>query len=328
MPRLPGKNRCIEIEYADADGVVSQRKVNVSLFYRPESAPMWYVEGFCGLRGDQRTFRTDRMLRLWDGRDGWSQVADPTAWVEALWSSQYQPQNEAPQLRREFPREPVEHGISKWGRHSILGNTWGASQKESAESSRSPHQGDKSILLMMGEEMLRNDREIAAQEKSAASIYHPHQGGKSVLLMMGEEMLRQDRAIAAQLNREKFEEEVHSIINQHFHALRALIYVAKADKAYRAAERRLFNLFFTRTAGHRMDTNALRERCMVEAARIDPPTTGQFYYSVRQLIPRTKKYRMAICATAKAMINSDKTVASYEIKVFDYLVRKLKPLDD
>lgn len=292
MPRLLGNNRCIEIEYADADGVVSQRKVNVALFYRPESAPMWYVEGFCSLRGDQRTFRTDRMLRLWDGRDGWSQVADPTAWVEALWSSQYHPQNEAPQPRREFPCEPVEHGVNTWGRHSILGNTWGASQKESAERER-----------------VRRDWES----------FHPCSS-------YGEERFAAIQK--EQTERDRFEEEVNSIINQHFHALRALIYVAKADKAYRAAEKRQFNLFFKRTAGHRMDTEALRARCMREAARIDPPSTGQFYYSVRQLIPRTKAYRMAICATAKAMINSDKTVASYEIKVFDYLVRKLKPLDD
>lgn len=37
---------------------------------------------------------------------------------------------------------------------------------------------------------------------------------------------------------------------------------------------------------------------------------------------------MAVCASAKAMINTGRKVAEYEKEVIDYLVRKLKPLED
>lgn len=121
---------------------------------------------------------------------------------------------------------------------------------------------------------------------------------------------------------------MQSIIDEHFHALRALTYVAKADKAFRAAEKRIFTFFFKRVAGHRMDTPELEALCIKMAFRLDVPSTGQFHYSVRELVRGVRKYRMAVCATAKAMINTDRKVAEYEKEVIDYLVRKLKPLED
>ncbi|MCK2095210.1 WYL domain-containing protein [Thauera aromatica] len=245
MPRLDLHNRCVELEYVDADGTVTRRKVNLNVGYRSVAAVFWYAEGFCHLRRERRTFRSDRMLRLFDGRGNWSLAADPSGWFESLWLS-------------------------------------------------SPEGGY---------ERQRQDRR-AEREAEAA------------------------RYLAEQQAREQMEEEARSIVGQHFHALRALLYVAKADKAFRSAEKRLFAFFFKRVAGHRMNTGELEARCIKMAMEIDLPTTGQFHYSARQLAPLLRTYRMAVCATAKAMINTDKKVAPYELEVLDYLVRKLRPLDD
>ena len=245
MPRFQVHNRCVEFEYLDADGVLTHRKANISACYRPESVEFWYAEGFCHLRREQRTFRSDRMMRLWDGSTGWALIADPSAWIDSLWLA-----------------APARH---------------------------------------------------VAQERTEGSS------------LRAEEV---DRYLAARAEHETLDEQARDIVAQQFHGLRALIYVAKADKAFRAAEKRLFLMFFKRIAHYRMDAGPVEERALKFALEIDPPTTGQFHYSVRQVEQRGRRYRMAVCATAKAMINSDKKVAPYELEVLDYLVRKLKPLDD
>lgn len=245
MPRFDGCNRCIEFDYVDADGVVTRRMVNVDTFYRPAHEPFWYVAGFCHLRRENRTFRSDRIHALYDKRAGLSKVWDPSAWVESLWLASSEGHHEAERRQR------------------------------------------------------REEREQEAE-----------------------------RYLAEQEERWKMDEEAQSIINQHFHALRALLYVAKADKAFRAMEKRLFLFFFKRVAGHRMDTYELEARCLKAAMSLDTPTTGQFHYSVRKLVSGVREYRMAVCATAKAMINSDKKVAAYELEVLGYLTRKLRPLED
>lgn len=239
---MDGGNRCIEIEYADADGVLTRRKVNANSYYRPPKASFWYLDGFCHLRREQRTFRTDRITRIWDSRADWMSVGDPTKWIECMW----------------------ENSIQRSG--SGATRPW-SDQREATYPA--------------------------------------------------------DRAARA-----RAEEEARSIVDQHFHALRALIYVAKADKAFRAAEKRLFLLFFKRVAGHRMDTELLQTLCIKAALQMDTPTTGQFHYSVRHLTSGVRRYRMAICATAKAMVNSDKRIAPYEVEVIEYLTRKLRPLHE
>jgi hypothetical protein len=126
-------------------------------------------------------------------------------------------------------------------------------------------------------------------------------------------------------NKQQMIDEEQSIINQHFHALRALLYIAKADKTFREAERRLFTLFFKRVAGHRMDSPELEDACMRRAIRQLPPTFGEFQYSVRQVAERLPDYRRAVCAVAKAMINTDAKPTPVELEGFDYLVKKLLP---
>lgn len=245
MARLPMQNRCVEFEYFDADGVLTRRKVNASVCYKSAGAGFWYLEGFCHLRCEKRTFRTDRMTRLWDAQQGWAQVSDPSSWLDSLWKSLPAAQARAPAAARRADRE--------------------------------------------------EEYERYLEERS---------------------------------EREQVDEEARKIVAEQFHALRALTYVAKADKAFREAEKRLFVMFFKRIAHYRLDADAVEQRAVKFALELDPPTTGQFHYSVRQVAQRGRRYRMAVCATAKAMINTDKKVAPYELEVLDYLVRKLRPLDD
>lgn len=232
MPICRLDNRALSIEYVDDAGVITNRRVNAISLFRGEQHPFWYLEAFCFLRQDRRTFRTDRILSVADPRLGAAVFSTGAAWVESL---------------------------------------------------------------LPTVESLRIDLSDLLEEHD---------------------------------DEDKIAIEADSILNQHFHALRALYYLAKADKAFRAAEKRLYRLFLARVAGHRMDTDELRERCMKLALGIDTPTTGQFHYSVRQLQDRTRSYRMAVCATAKAMLNSDKTVVSYEQKLFKHLVDRLKPLEE
>jgi WYL domain-containing protein len=249
MPRVDGMNRCVEIEYADIDGVVTRRKVNVEAFNRSPRDHVWYIQGFCHLRRASRTFRLDRTLRLWDGRSGWTLIGDPGSWIEGM----LQAEKGSKQTRTRQARERIE-GARDW----------------------------------------QKDLDALFAEQDAIA---------------------------------KLRQTATDIVEQHMHALRALLYVAKADKAFRAAERRLFLFFFKRVAGGQMETEELEAQCLKAVSRLDAPSTGQFQYSARQLASRDRAYRMAVCATAKAMINSDKTVAPYEVEVFDYLTRKLKPME-
>lgn len=255
MRSFNGRNLCIEIEYEDSEGVVTQRRINLHKCYQYENCGPWYLEGFCHNRREDRTFRSDRIRKLWDGssypsalqtlncmRHPSSLVKDINNWAENLWLF-----------------TPAEHPR----RFNCL---------------------QKKIEYQKNLEAIRSQARLTA--------------------------------------------EVESIVDQHFHALRALIYVAKADKAFRATERRIFTFFFKRVAGHRMDTPQLEELCIKRAFQIDTPSTGQFHYSIRHLIPRLRTYRMAVCASAQAMVNSDKKVHDYEKEVIAYMVKKLKPLED
>src|SRR5574337_640081 len=250
MPRMSGMNRCIEIEYADVDGVITQRKVNVRSFFRSPSDHVWYIEGFCNLRQATRSFRLDRTLRLWDGRSGWAQVAEPAAWIEAMWQSR---------------KGLAQAEVRKAREREVLERDW---------------------------------------EKDLDAVF------------------------SQQYVRARLREVTATIVDHHTHALRVLLYVAKADKAFRAAERRHFMFFLKRVAGGQLERiPELEELCVKAVKRLDTPSTGQFQYSARELAERERSYRMAVCATAKAMIDSDKTVVPYELEVFAYLTRKLRPLE-
>lgn len=63
---------------------------------------------------------------------------------------------------------------------------------------------------------------------------------------------------------------------------------------------------------------------MREVRKMPEPTSGQFRYYVRQLVDRLPDYRMAVCATARAMINTDKVPTDAEAEAFFHLIDKLQ----
>ncbi|OYW65503.1 MAG: hypothetical protein B7Z40_12110 [Bosea sp. 12-68-7] len=75
----PGE-RDVDIEYADADGVVTNRRVTIREASFEGSA--LYIRGFCHARGAERTFRADRILRLFLAKTG--APADPEIYCAAL----------------------------------------------------------------------------------------------------------------------------------------------------------------------------------------------------------------------------------------------------
>lgn len=64
------------LEYANASGEVSARRV-IARRVSPGAGELFYLEGWCLLRKDWRTFRSDRMLKLMLP-PAWTSVADPT----------------------------------------------------------------------------------------------------------------------------------------------------------------------------------------------------------------------------------------------------------
>ncbi len=69
---------CIAIDYMDASGASSSRRVIVNKVFH-EGGNL-YVDGFCLLRQEQRTFRADRIERLWVPPI-WREVSDPVGFL-------------------------------------------------------------------------------------------------------------------------------------------------------------------------------------------------------------------------------------------------------
>ncbi|MDT3683736.1 MAG: exonuclease domain-containing protein [Pseudorhodoplanes sp.] len=67
------------LEYANASGEVSARRV-IAGRVSPGGGEFFYLEGWCLLRKDWRTFRSDRMLKLMLP-PAWTSVADPTTFL-------------------------------------------------------------------------------------------------------------------------------------------------------------------------------------------------------------------------------------------------------
>jgi hypothetical protein len=67
------------LEYADASGEISARRV-IAGRVSPGAGEFFYLEGWCLLRKDWRTFRSDRMLKLMLP-PAWTCVVDPTTFL-------------------------------------------------------------------------------------------------------------------------------------------------------------------------------------------------------------------------------------------------------
>lgn len=56
------------IEYVDVDGVVSEREIAPITIERGRKRGVFLITAYCHLRGENRTFRSDRILRTRDLR--------------------------------------------------------------------------------------------------------------------------------------------------------------------------------------------------------------------------------------------------------------------
>jgi hypothetical protein len=83
--RIPGL--CIALEYVDASGAPSTRRVIANKIY--EANGITYLEGHCLLRNEDRTFRCDRIQTLSFPPD-WKNVSNPLVMLQS-----YLPQNTA-----------------------------------------------------------------------------------------------------------------------------------------------------------------------------------------------------------------------------------------
>lgn len=71
---------CVAIDYVDASGASSKRRVVADQVY--ENGGSVYLQGHCLLRGEDRTFRADRVEKLKLPPD-WVEVSDPLAFFES-----------------------------------------------------------------------------------------------------------------------------------------------------------------------------------------------------------------------------------------------------
>jgi tellurite resistance protein len=97
---------CILIDYVDASGADSRRRVQVEKTY--EQNDIQYVAGFCFLRHERRTFRVDRIraLRL---PPNWDEVNNPMEFL-----ARYKGPAEKPKLQRE--KEDYTQRAEKYAR--------------------------------------------------------------------------------------------------------------------------------------------------------------------------------------------------------------------
>lgn len=62
LNRAVSGNHLFRIEYADADGVVSQRDITPKSIHLIRGQPDLLIKAHCHLRNEERTFRSDRIL--------------------------------------------------------------------------------------------------------------------------------------------------------------------------------------------------------------------------------------------------------------------------
>lgn len=274
MPSFNTGNRPIEIEYVSESYEYSRRKVNIQRCYRGEDYEDWYLVGFCHLRREQRTFRSDRIQALWDLREGGELIDDVNNWLEELWQNgpEHQALLELIAVREEKQR--------------------------------------------IKDEAKEEKRRLRAEAQTAKEINR---------------QARQVERLKAKAERDAKEEQekvADKIIEKHAMALMILIFVAKADKVFRNAEKRLYGLFLKRVLANESLPAEMEALCSKRASKLDVPSAGHFHYCLEKIGEyRDRPYRMAVCATAKAMLNTDKKVVPYEAELMEHLLRKLKPLE-
>lgn len=112
------------------------------------------------------------------------------------------------------------------------------------------------------------------------------------------------------------------LLSEHILALRALVYLAKADGTFSTKERDLL-VEHCQQLLHRDD---LTRPDMNKALRALPATTPvAFRQVIGQLAHYPAEYRARVIATANAMVGTQRTIAPAEQEALDLLVSRLSP---
>lgn len=82
------------MEYADADGEVSQRQVALIAAKADNAIGAVRFTGLCASRRAERSFRSDRVLAMSDAATGRA-IADPTSYLAAIANSASNPSRRA-----------------------------------------------------------------------------------------------------------------------------------------------------------------------------------------------------------------------------------------
>lgn len=110
------------------------------------------------------------------------------------------------------------------------------------------------------------------------------------------------------------------LIDFHRDALSILLYIAKADRFFRKAEREIYAVFLQWAISQQnLDADTAAHFAM-EVEALEAPDTQAFHAAVERVAELYPDYRKAVAITAKLMIETDKTIAESEREMFDYLI--------
>lgn len=109
-------------------------------------------------------------------------------------------------------------------------------------------------------------------------------------------------------------------IVQHNGALGALLFVAKADEAFRAKERAVLAAFCIETGGA---TDALAQMVVAFVSGWPIPSKVKFGQDLRSMLERPVAYRQAVLRTAESVVASDKTVRENETRALGRMSKEL-----
>lgn len=112
--------------------------------------------------------------------------------------------------------------------------------------------------------------------------------------------------------------KAEALLDEHFDAVHSLLYVAKADRSYRAKEKEILAKCLAEVAGEKPDE--VIEMAVEATAQWSVPSAIAFGKALTNLSARPTAYRTAVLAAAKAMVDSDKTAVHAE----DHAVKRME----
>lgn len=155
---------CVSIDYLDATGATSSRRVLISKVYR--EASYIYVYGFCLLRQEQRTFRADRIqvLRL---PPQWRAVSNPVSFLMTYLPGAKEDTNgEMGSLIEDAKRDARLYDVRKAANHGLRVLAFVARSDGSIADAERSVVCDfvRGAAALVGEELDRDDCEDVASD--------------------------------------------------------------------------------------------------------------------------------------------------------------------